>query len=74
MAQKKALNTPPLSTTLVEPDNPKAVALELDELWSFVRSRLLAEGVSINVIQQCSVTSRLLQHNFERLARFRSKR
>ena len=38
MAQKKGLELPPLSETLVEPDpeDRDATTLELDELWSFV--------------------------------------
>ena len=39
MAQKKAAQLPPLSYTLSEPDEPQNVALELDELWSFVRHK-----------------------------------
>ena len=38
MTQKKGLELPPLSETLVEPDpeDRDATTLELDELWSFV--------------------------------------
>jgi len=38
VAQKKGLELPPLSETLVEPDpeDRDATTLELDELWSFV--------------------------------------
>ena len=30
---------PPLSKTLIEPENPQEVELELDEMWSFVGSK-----------------------------------
>ena len=33
---KKAKTLPPLKDTLIEPKEPKAVELELDEMWSFV--------------------------------------
>jgi len=33
---KKAETLPPLETTLLEPEKPEAVQLELDEMWSFV--------------------------------------
>ena len=36
---KKAATTPPLSATLVVPEDPATVHLELDELWSFVRCK-----------------------------------
>ena len=36
---KKAKTLPPLSSTLSHPKEPRAVCLELDELWSFVRRK-----------------------------------
>jgi IS1 family transposase len=36
---KKAAIAPPLSETLITPDRPEAVELELDEMWSFVRHK-----------------------------------
>src|SRR5215210_1982685 len=36
---KKEMSLPELSETLAEPDPEEAVALELDELWSFVLKR-----------------------------------
>src|SRR5205085_8815805 len=41
MAEKKVVALPPLSETLVKPDenDPEATVLELDELWSFVLTK-----------------------------------
>jgi insertion element IS1 protein InsB len=36
---KKALTLPALKDSLVEPQQPEAVELELDEMWSFVYSK-----------------------------------
>lgn len=39
LGSKKAKTTPALETTLIEPEQPESVALELDEMWSFVRHK-----------------------------------
>src|SRR5215211_1694505 len=39
VGSEKEMTLPELSETLVEPDPAEAVALELDELWSFVLKR-----------------------------------
>jgi transposase-like protein len=49
---KKARTTPPLEQTLVEPDAPEKVELELDEMWSFVPHKSKKRWVWLAVCRQ----------------------
>ncbi len=52
MGQKKARALPALTTTLVTPSDGSTPVLELDELWSFVHSKLWPAWVWLAVCRQ----------------------